>query len=201
MITLVIAMAVFALVGSITPGPVNILAIRHGSGGKARVAIAYVLGASLSYALVVWLIGKGGEQLLNNPLAMQTMKWAGAAYLVYLAWCIANAPPTALQASIVSQRGTAAMAFLDGGITQSLNPKAWMVALSGVGLFVLPQPNVQTALWLFCCVSLLACGFGVGCWTIAGRVLSHWLAMPVRQKVFNQAMGVLLASSVVNMVR
>lgn len=201
MITLIIAMAIFALVGSITPGPVNILAIRHGSDGKASVTMAYVLGASLSYTLVVWLMGKSGEQLLNNQLAMQTMQWAGAAYLMYLAWRIATAPSTEIQGSVALQRGTAVKAFLDGSITQSLNPKAWMVALSGVGLFVLPQANVQTALWLFCCVSLLARSFGVGCWAIAGRILARWLAVPARRKTFNQAMGVLLACSVVNMVR
>lgn len=200
-LTLIIAMAIFALAGSITPGPVNILAIRHGSGGKAIVAMSYVLGASLSYTLVVWLMGKGSEQLLNNQLVMLTMKWVGAAYLIYLAWRIATAPTTELHGSAVLQRDTAVKAFVDGSITQSLNPKAWMVALSGVGLFVLPQGNVQTALWLFCCVSLIACIFGVGCWAIAGRILTRWLSMPARQKAFNQTMGLLLACSVVNMMK
>lgn len=201
MINPIVAMAIFALIGSITPGPVNILAIRHGSDGKASAALAYVLGASLSYTLVVWLMGKGGEHLLGNQLLMQTMKWAGAAYLLYLAWRIATAPPTELQGSDAPQRGTAIRAFVDGCLTQSLNPKAWMVALSGVGLFILPQADVQAALWLFCSVSLLACGFGVGCWAIAGRLLTQWLAVSKRQKIFSQVMGFLLASSVVNMVR
>lgn len=201
MTALIIAMGIFAVVGSITPGPVNILAIRHGSGGKPSVAMAYVLGASLSYTLVVWLMGKGGEQLLNNPFIVQTMKWTGAGYLIFLAWCIATATTTELQGSAALQRDTAVRAFIDGSITQSLNPKAWMVALSGVVLFVLPQTDVQTTLWLFCSVSLLACGFGVGCWAIAGRILTRWMAVPARQKTFNQAMGVLLACSVVNMLR
>lgn len=198
---LIFGMGIFALVGSITPGPVNILAVRHGSNGKPSAVIAYVLGASLSYTLLVWIMGKGGEQLLNNQFVMQVMKWAGTGYLIYLAWCIATASPTELQGSAALQRNTATRAFIDGSMTQSLNPKAWMVALSGVGLFVLPQTDVQAALNLFCCVSLLACGFGVGCWAIAGRILTRWLAAPARQKIFNQAMGVLLAYSVINMVR
>ncbi len=198
---LMFGMVVFALVGAITPGPVNILAVRHGSNGKPSVAMAYVMGASLSYTLVVWLMGKGGEQLLGNQVVMQAMKWAGAGYLMYLAWHIATAIPSELQGSTALQRNTAARAFIDGSMTQTLNPKAWMVALSGVGLFVLPQTDVQVALRLFCGVSLLACAFGVGCWAIAGRILTHWLAVPARQKLFNQAMGVLLAYSVANMVR
>lgn len=201
MSALIIAMGIFALVGSITPGPVNILAIRHGANGRTSVAMAYVLGTSLSYALVVWLMGKGGEQLLNNQFAMQFMKWAGAGYLTYLAWCIATAPLTELPATPALHKYTALRAFMDGCITQFLNPKAWMVALSGVGLFVLPQVDVHTALWLFCSVSLMACGFGVGCWAVAGRSLTRLLAVPGRQKSFNKAMGVLLACSIVNMLR
>ena len=198
---LIIAMGIFALVGSITPGPVNILAIRHGANARPSIAVSYVLGTSLSYTLVVWLMGQGGEQLLNNALAMQGIKWAGAGYLVYLAWCIATAPLTEFQGSSASHQYSALRAFLDGCITQSLNPKAWMVALSGVGLFVLPQVDVQTALWLFCSLSLMACSFGVGCWAVAGRSLTRWLAIPERQKHFNQAMGVLLACSIVNILR
>lgn len=199
--TLIIAMGIFALVGSITPGPVNILAVRHGYAGKPSVTMAYVLGASLSYTLVVWIMGKSGQQLLNNHLIMQAIKWAGASYLIYLSWCIATAPLNELQGSAALERDTAVRAFIYGSMTQFLNPKAWMVALSGVGLFVLPQTDVQAALWLFCMVSLLACVFGVGCWAISGRILTRWLALPARQKIFSQAMGVLLACNVVNMVR
>ncbi|MCE1191645.1 MAG: LysE family translocator [Acidovorax sp.] len=198
---LVFGMGVFAVVGAITPGPVNILAVRHGAQGKPGVAMAYVLGASVSYALVVWLMGKGGEQLLGNQPLMLAMKWAGAGYLMYLAWRIATAPPAPLQAAATLEGDTAARAFADGGMAQSLNPKAWMVALSGVGLFVLPQTDVPAALAMFCGVSLLACSFGVGCWTVAGRVLTRWLAVPARQKFFNRAMGLLLAYSVVPMVQ
>jgi threonine/homoserine/homoserine lactone efflux protein len=49
---LLIAMGLFGLVGAITPGPVNILAIRRSAPGHGRAAVAYVLGASVSYALV-----------------------------------------------------------------------------------------------------------------------------------------------------
>lgn len=201
MTALLLAMGGFALVGSITPGPVNILAIRQGHSSGLFVAIAYVLGASVSYTLVVWIMGKGGEQLLHSPLAMGAMQWAGAAYLIYLAWCIGMAPTTNLYRSDAPPQRSAMRACVDGCIAQSFNPKAWMVALSGVGLFVLPQADVQAALQMFCAVSLVACALGVGCWTLAGRILSCWLAVPSRQKRFNQAMGVLLACSVASMLR
>ena len=96
--------------------------------------------------------------------------------------------------------GAALAALRDGGLTQSLNPKAWLVALSGIGLFVLPQADARAALGLFCAVSLLACGLGVGCWALAGRLLARALAQPARQRWFNRAMGALLALSVASML-
>ncbi|WP_022979653.1 LysE family translocator [Ideonella sp. B508-1] len=203
MTALVLAMGTFALMGAITPGPVNVLAIRHGAAAGRLTALAYVLGASLSYALVVWLMGQGGAWLLHEAWAVQGARWLGAAYLLHLAWRIATAPPMALAGPADAPRHAAwaALAALrDGGLTQSLNPKAWLVALSGIGLFVLPQADAQAALGLFCAVSLLACGLGVGCWALAGRLLAQALAPPARQQGFNRAMGALLALSVASML-
>ena len=56
--SLLLAMAGFSLVGAITPGPVNVLALRHGSQARRRVALGFVLGASASYAAVVWCMGR-----------------------------------------------------------------------------------------------------------------------------------------------
>ena len=199
--SLAVAMAVFALVGSVTPGPVNVLAIRHGSSSTRRATMAYVLGASLSYALVVWLMGQGGAQILHSPVVAQVAQWLGAAYLLYLAWRIAVAPCGPMQQVAGSSRGGVLAALIEGGMTQSLNPKAWMVALAGVGLFVLPQADVPGALGLFCAVSLLACCVGVGAWALVGGLLASQLVQPARQKVFNGVMGLLLALSVVHMLQ
>jgi threonine/homoserine/homoserine lactone efflux protein len=90
--------------GAITPGPVNVLAIRHGAAAGRLTALAYVLGASLSYALVVWLMGQGGAWLLHEAWAVQGARWLGAAYLLHLAWRVATAPPMAL-AGPAARRG------------------------------------------------------------------------------------------------
>lgn len=210
-------MALFALAGSITPGPVNLLAIRRATlTPRGGATLAYVLGASLSYTAVVGLMGLGGQQwLFEPPWRLQALKWAGAAYLLHLAWRLARTAPGDWAAEVAEESAPAGpghhpraapreglpAAFVQGWLTQSLNPKAWLVALSGVGLFVLPQADAGAALGLFCAVSLLACGLGVGCWALAGRLLAHWLAAPARQKAFNRAMALLLAASVAAMLR
>src|SRR3989442_562995 len=88
-----LAMGVFTLVGAITPGPVNVLALRHGAARSRLVSAAYVLGASASYAAVVWVMGQGAQWLLQTlPQLSTAAQWLCAAYLLWLAWRLANAP-------------------------------------------------------------------------------------------------------------
>lgn len=201
MISSLLAMSAFALVGSITPGPVNVLALSHGSTKTVGRSLAFVLGASLSYALVVLLMGSGAQHvLIGNPVLVSATQWAGGTYLLFLAWRIASAPTSPLQPSLSDSSMRPWQAFGSGLSVQALNPKAWLVALSGVGLFVLPQANAQANLWLFCGVSLLACVIGVGAWAVMGRALARWLESPMRQRHFNLALASMLALSVVSMI-
>ncbi len=198
----VLAMSSFALVGAITPGPVNILALRHGSQARPLVAWLYVLGASLSYAAVVWCMGQGAQQLLVRwPGLRLAATWLGAGYLLWLAWRLLQAPATTLSAGAPQSSLQPWRAFAQGSAVQSLNPKAWLVALSGVSLFVIPHgPQAWGALYGFCLVSLTACLLGVGSWALLGKVLAQWLHTPPRQKMFHRLLAALLALSVLSLL-
>ena len=207
MLSSVLAMAGFALAGAITPGPVNVLALRHGN-GRAAAAFCYVLGASVSYAVIVWLMGQSGQWLLKQP---ELLRWAPrvcALYLLWLAWQLAKAPGAhglaTRESAPASLPASPGGAFVQGIAIQSLNPKAWLVALSGIGMFVAPlaahQVSLPTALLLFCAVSLLACLLGVGCWAALGHALTRWLSTPLRQRRLNQALAMVLVTSVVSML-
>ena len=209
MLTSLLAMSGFALAGAITPGPVNVLALRHGTQTHRFAAWLYVLGASVSYALVVWIMGQSGQLLLGVPAVAKFAPWVCAAYLLWLAWRVASAPvvssdPEAIQTPAASAPLHPVRAFLQGAMVQSLNPKAWLVALSGVGMFVLPLTahgvTLQSALAWFCGVSLVACFTGVGCWTLLGKALARWLQTPRRQRLFNRVLAAVLAASVLGVV-
>lgn len=193
-------MAVFALVGAITPGPVNVLAVRHGANGGLTASALFVVGASLSYAAVVWLMGAGARHVLSHPLLIELTRWMGAAYLLYLAWQIAIAPPNTVEEASPNRQNLAWNRFAEGFAAQALNPKAWLVALSGVGLFVLRQDDTDTALTWFCGISLAACILGVGCWAVMGRLLTRWLASPARQQWFHRILAASLALTVIRML-
>ena len=204
LLTAWLPMASFALVGAITPGPVNVLALQHGCHSPRHQALLYVLGASLSYMAVVACMGLGAVQLAQwLPRLAGTAQWLCAAYLLWLAWKLARAPVGSSSSPSDHAAGSARpwQAFAQGAAVQTLNPKAWLFALSAVGVFALPSSvEAHRALTILCVVSLLACLLGVGCWAVLGRALARWLHTPQRHKALHHALAALLVASVLGML-
>jgi len=190
-------MLTFALVGAITPGPVNLIATSSGASLGIRHSLLYVLGATLGYVLVVLVSGFGlGAFLESSPRLMAVLQYASVAFLLYLAYQIAFAPIADLQASDAQRTPD----FWLGALVQILNPKAWLFAVSGVSLFVSTQVDTTIYLLVFACVSFAMCFLGVGVWAALGSVLQPILSQPYYQLWFNRCMGALLASTTLTLL-
>ncbi len=201
MLHLLLPMLAFAFAGAISPGPVNFIAARVGATAGFAHALPHVLGASLSYAAIVWLMGSGVLRLLVElPQASLALQWVGGTYLLYLAARIATAAATPGSA----QPASVGAGLWQGALTQSLNPKAWLVALSGVSLFVADSTPASASgpgkLVVFCVVSGTVCFASVAAWAALGQALGRWLQAPGRQVLFNRAMAALLTGVVVSML-
>ena len=197
MLSILLPMFLFCLAGAISPGPVNVIAAHLGARLGFVRALPHVLGASLSYAAIVWLVGRGlGGVLQAYPALAQGLQYLGAAYLLYLSARIASAPPRSAEAPAPEARS----AWLQGVLSQSLNPKAWLVALSGVGLFVAAGPDSPALLRVFCAMSGGVCCVSVGAWAALGTVLRRWLAPARHQLLFNRAMALMLVAAVAAML-
>ncbi|MDA0120276.1 LysE family translocator [Vibrio sp. T11.5] len=190
---LILAMVVFAFVGAVTPGPVNLLATTTAVNNGLRAALKHVLGASIAYAVVVFATGQMMQTLVAIlPKLEVWMQLIGSSFLFYLAYQIFVAPVKGVAVEPVKSSG-----WLTGSLTQIVNPKAWLVAMSGVSLYVLGQENEQYSLWLFTLVSLFVCVIGVGVWAMIGGVLANRLANPRVHRQFNRLMAIMLCASVV----
>ncbi|GGB84990.1 lysine transporter LysE [Marinobacterium zhoushanense] len=196
MLSVLIPMMIFALVGAITPGPVNLVATSAGARFGSLRALPHVLGATLGYTLVVYLCGVGVNDLLKRyPVVLEGFSYAGAALLLYLAWKITTASPT----THVDEGAQQAPRLIQGALLQILNPKAWLVAITGVSLFVSIHSEPDLYLLLFCAVSFLACFIGVGFWACAGQLIGRFLASSRAQLYFYRSMGLLLGSTVITL--
>ncbi|TCK08555.1 LysE family translocator [Marinobacterium mangrovicola] len=199
MFTLIASMITFAFVGAVTPGPVNLVATSTGARAGWNAAMPHVLGASLGYTLVVICAGAGmslASQLL--PTFADAMRYLGGLFLLYMAFKIATAPVD--NEVTDSSANRAKSGLFSGALIQILNPKAWIVSLSGISLYVTSQPELGYYLGLFIAVSFICCFAGVSCWALAGHLIGQRLSRPALRRRFNQLMALLLAVAVILML-
>lgn len=114
-----LALAGYALVTSITPGPNNLMLLASGVNFGLRRTLPHLAGISTGFFVLVFSVALGFAQLFTTFPALYTLvRLVGAAYLLWLAWQIATAPsPT----SENSQRRP--MTFLGAAAFQWVNQK------------------------------------------------------------------------------
>ena len=186
---LIIAFAGYCLVSSITPGPNNLMLMASGANFGFLKTIPHMLGVSLGFVLMVFLVGIGLAQIFDiYPIAHAFLKVGSVGYLLYLAWKIANAAPIDAKGS----SGTP-MTFLQAAAFQWVNPKAWTMAVTAVTVYS-PDTNLPT-------IVAVAAIFGVvnlpsvSLWTLMGQQMARILTNPTRLRLFNWTMAALLIAS------
>jgi len=80
------SMAGFALASSITPGPVNLVALNSGLRFGGRATLPHVTGATIGFTLLLALIGLGLAGMLEAlPAARNVIAWSGALFILWQA--------------------------------------------------------------------------------------------------------------------
>jgi threonine/homoserine/homoserine lactone efflux protein len=191
-----LALVTFAFATSITPGPNNMMLFASGVNFGFRRTIPHMFGIGTGFFSLLIGVGFGlGAILKANPLAFTLLKFAGGAYLLYIAWNIAM--------SRTISGGTASahpMTFLQAAAFQLVNPKAWVMAIGAMTAYPAPESYASSVL-IIAAVFALVNVPSVSCWAGFGSALREWLSVPVRLKWFNMSMGALLALSLWPMLR
>lgn len=196
MITLeaMVAMSIFALATSATPGPVNIISALSGANFGAKRSMPFVLGATASFVVILLAVGTGYTVVFNiidqysKPVAV-----LGSAYMLHLAWKIAMHDGSLN----FDNEATNCPNFQSGLITQAINPKAWLVSFSAISVYVTPHLDYQAHLVIFSVIFFIICALSLSAWAVIGKQLARttgnilWL---------NRSMALLLALSVVFML-
>lgn len=187
--TLYLSMAAFALASSITPGPVNIVALSCGAQFGFTTSLRHVTGATLGFTLLLVLIGLGLHEVLAWwPGLTTAILWAGVVFLLYMAYQLAVDDG---RLSPGAQRQ--APSFWYGALLQWLNPKAWLASVASMGAFV--GDGDMRLLWLFAGLYFVICYLSIACWAYAGAMLSGLLQRAHNLRRFNRLMALLLAFS------
>lgn len=186
------ALLLFVTVTLITPGPNNAMLMASGLTYGFRRGLPHLLGVALGFGAMVFAVGLGlGAVLAAFPVAYVILKYAGAAYLLFLAWRIATAEPTFSTASPVARP----MTFVQAAAFQWLNPKGWVMAVGAVSTYaaVAPFPfNMALIAGLFATLGLISSAVWLG----FGHGLRQVLTDARAVRAVNIVMALLLVASV-----
>jgi threonine/homoserine/homoserine lactone efflux protein len=191
-----IALALYALVTSVTPGPNNLMLLASGVNFGFRQTIPHMLGISLGFTAMVALVGFGlGAVLTLFPIVFNVLRVLALVYMVWLSWKLASS------GSLGSGDAKARpMTFIEAALFQWINPKAWAMALTATTLYTVPD-------MYYLSVILVAGIFGVvnlpsvSCWAGFGVALRGFLSVPARLRIFNVGMALLLLLSTLPFIR
>ncbi|AXO88362.1 LysE family translocator [Pseudomonas parafulva] len=186
--SLSLSMAAFALAASISPGPVNIVALGSGARHGLRASLGHAAGASLGFCLLLVLIGLGlHELLLRWPLLNRLLHWGGVLFLLYMAWKLASDG-----GELSTNHQSKAPSAWHGAVMQWLNPKAWLASVAGIGAYT---GGDHQLLWLFTWLYAPICFVSVASWAWAGSMISHYLGNARNMRLFNRLLAGLLVVS------
>jgi threonine/homoserine/homoserine lactone efflux protein len=186
---LFLALLGFAFVTSVTPGPNNMMLLASGVNFGLRRTLPHMLGITLGHSLMVFLVGLGIAGIFTAwPPALTGLKVLSVAYMLWLAWKIAQSG-----APGEGKARPQPFSFVQAAAFQWVNPKAWAMSLGAVTAYV-AQPSALAYLAVaatFAAVNLPS----VAVWAAAGQGLRRWLSVPSRLRAFNWAMAALLVAS------
>jgi threonine/homoserine/homoserine lactone efflux protein len=151
-----------------------------------------MVGICTGFAVMLTLVCAGlGATLVNWPLLLPAFRWIGAAWLAWLAWRIATAPPP-------GEGGRRrVLGFLGAAAFQWINPKAWLIAAGAAGEYLSPNHSLAVQLARIFVIFLVV---GMPClavWALLGSGAGRLLHSPARLRAFNVVMALLLVLSLI----
>ncbi|MCY6379981.1 LysE family translocator [Hoeflea prorocentri] len=190
-----LALITFAFVTSVTPGPNNFMLLASGVNFGFVRTFPHMCGIAAGFCTLLLGVGFGLGALLKSwPTLALGLKFAGGAYLLYLAWKIAGSRSLG-----ESRKAARPITFLQAAAFQWVNPKAWMMGVTAMVLFTDPsRPDLSV---VFVALAFVLVNFpSVSVWAGFGMVLRRFLSDPARLKWFNIVMAVLLVATLIPMM-
>lgn len=181
------ALAGGALAALYTPGPNNMMLAASGATFGFRATMPHMWGVALGFAAMFFAVAVAlGEVFQASPVLRESLKWGGAALMLWLAWRVATAGRAG-----PARANARPFTFFEAAAFQWINPKAWTMAVATSAVFITGRaPVIEAA-----AAALVFCVLGLGSshgWAGLGAALQRWLSTDLRLQLFNAVMGLLI---------
>jgi homoserine/homoserine lactone efflux protein len=184
---LFVAFLVITAVLIITPGPIVTLVITTGASQGVRAALITVAGTSVGNVILLAAIALGLDWVLKNAAELfEILRWAGAAYLIWLgvqSWRLAGAAKPPITGGINFSRGL---------MIALTNPKTIVFFTAFLPQFVDPRLPAAPQLVAMCAVTAVLAPVSDAAWAIASGLGRAWLIRPAQAKLLGRLSGIAL---------
>jgi len=182
------ALAAFAFIASVTPGPNNLMLMASGANFGVRRTLPHLLGIVCGFFVMVILVGTGLMQVfVAFPVLYELLRILSVAYLVYLAWKIATS------GSLSRQKAGAPLTLWQAALFQWLNPKAWAFTLTLVTVYA-PTRSLAAVAFVAIVAGVVNLP-SIFIWVLLGERMHRYLGNEVRLRLFNGCMALLLLAT------
>jgi threonine/homoserine/homoserine lactone efflux protein len=122
----------------------------------------------------------------------KVLKYAGGAYLLYLAWYIARAGASSSAAPRAKPIG-----LFQAALIQWINPKGWVIAVGALTAYTTAAGDVRWETTVIAAVNAVTCLASVMIWAGFGAAIGRFLGNPRARQAFNRSMAGLLVISLI----
>ena len=187
-ITSLIAFVAAASLLTITPGLDTALVLRTAAAESPRRAALAALGIAVGCLAWAGLVAVGLASLLAvSRLAYALLRWAGAAYLVWLGYRMLRRPREAFL--VAGETGGEGAAFARGALTNLLNPKVGVFYVSFLPQFVPHGVSVPGFILLLGAIHACLGLAWFACLIAASRPLTRFLRRPGLVRALDRVTG------------
>ena len=185
----------FILISTFTPGPSNIssasVAILHGY----KHTLKYQAGLACGVFLLMFLSGLSSAALLKIfPALEPVLRYAGATYILYLAFGILKASYN------FTERDVKSFEFSHGIMLNVLNPKLYVYTFTLFSTF-LASVNQNIPTLIIVAIALAAVSFcATSTWALFGTGIKTYLHNPRQQMILNIALSLLLVYAAISLL-
>lgn len=166
-----IGLILFALATLLTPGPNNYLLFAHGKNYGIKQATGLMAGIFCGFLILLFTSGYGiAKIIIEHPTIGLILKIASSVWLIYLAFMLRKID-TKSNTSEIKKIG-----FPHALLMQFVNPKAWIVSISGASAFMPQLENIHMNVLFY---SLTFAIIGIPCmitWLAFGGIISKLIS-------------------------
>jgi threonine/homoserine/homoserine lactone efflux protein len=177
-----------AIMGS--PGPATISLTAAGSAFGVRRSLGYLIGIVAGSTIVLLAVATGiTAALLAVPALHAVLIVVSAAYILWLAYHVATAPPLAARTAAAD-----APSLAGGTLLGIANPKAWVAIAAVFASARLAEPAATDAAAKIAVLTLMIVLINAA-WLVAGASLAPVLRDARRARIVNAALAAALVGA------